>query len=660
MAHLIIGSRGSKLALNQSNMVKTRLEQLHPGLLVGIEVVEARADSEAEAESVESFQAAAETALQTRRVDCVLHNLRELPLELPLEFHLAAISERAEPREALVVRDDWHAATQSIYDLPDAARLGVNNLTRRAQLLALHRDWSLIEMTGPLELRLQQLEAGEVDALIVAASDLHQLGERGRIAALLELHEVLPAASQGALALQSRLEDQRTNLLLEALNHWPTRYATEAERAVLRNLPQERNTVAAALAQIDLRAPIAAGPQLAITALVADATGRRLVRSENHGPLRHGEMLGGELALDLLKNGARELFAQAPVSDYNLIEELFPAQPQAAPPAADAPALDTPTDEPATSELSPASFALAPSTKYNPEVPVFTPDTASEFDIVSTKARKAREQTPLHDRRILIARATRYNIELVNTLETLGAEVVICPTVRASDPASWEPLDKALLHLSWYEWLTFASAPSVDYFFRRFEEVGHRRTEIETRRICAVGTRTAEKLAQAGLQCDLVLDRFTAECLAEAVLKRFGVRERLRGASMLLIASQLLREELRPALDKFGMYVEAVEAYRMALPESGSAEIVTELRTAAFHYVIFNGESSVENLAAVIEPHTLPVYLGTARVLCSNESARDTALSHGLKVHLQPAEANVNALVKMLRDDCLQQEWGGA
>lgn len=654
MAHLIIGSRGSKLALSQSNWVKTKLEHLHPGLLVGVEVIETDgADSEDYAEAAE----AAETALRARRVDCVLHNLSELPLELPLEFHLAAICERDEPREALVVRDDWHATTKSILDLSDEARLGVHGAARRAQLLALRRNWTLVELAASLEQALQQLDAGDVDALVVAATELIQLGERGRIATLLEANQVLPAAAQGALALQSRLEDQRTNLLLEALNHWPTRYATEAERAVLRNLNNEGGIALAALAQISLQAPIAAGPQLVVRAMVADAEGRQLVRGEHHGPLRHGELLGSELALDLLKSGARELLQQKAAPTYDLIEELFPAQPKAAAPP-DEPALREIGESVAdTGELTPASFALAPSQQFRPEISAFTPDTASEFDIVATKARKAREQTPLHDRRILIARATRYNIELVNTLESLGAEVVICPTVRASDPASWEPLDKALHHLSWYEWVTFASASGVDYFLRRFEEVGHRRSEIESRRLCAVGARAAQKLEQAGLQCDLVLERFTAECLAEAVLKRFGVRERLRGASMLLITSQMLRDELRPVLNKFDIYVEAVEAYRMALPESGSAEIVAELRTSAFDYVIFNGESSVENLAAVIEPLTLPVFLGAARVLCSNEAARDTAQAHGLNVQLQPAEANVMSLVKALREDCLEQEF---
>ena len=93
------------------------------------------------------------------------------------------------------------------------------------------------------------------------------------------------------------------------------------------------------------------------------------------------------------------------------------------------------------------------------------------------------------------------------------------------------------------------------------------------------------------------------------------------------------------------------------MPETGSAELVAELRASAFAYALFNGESSVENLAAVIEPSTLPVFLGAAHVLCTNDAARAAVQAHALEVHLQPDEASVGALVKALREDCLQQEF---
>lgn len=651
MAHLIIGSRGSKLALSQANWVKTRLEKLHPGLLVGLEVIEL---AEADSAAPDDFQSAAAEALQARRVDCVLHGLRELPLELPLEFHLAAITERAEAREALVVRGDWQAQVKRLFDLPDGARIGVNTIARRAQLQAMLYDWQLVELYAPLEVRLKQLDLGEVDALVVAAAALAHLGERERIAALLEPNEVLPAAGQGALALQTRLEDQRTNLLLEALNHWPTRYATAAERAVLRKLLpaqiNERQRPAAALAIVENGDD---GPQLSVTVMATDDEGKRLVRSTGRGALRQAELIGSTLALDLLNNGARELLQQAANAIYAAVAEIFPALHES---TGTLNQLDDTLDQtPAVGEIGQTLADLA---EGKAEVsPAFVGATAHEFDIVATKARKAREQTPFYDRRILIARATRNNAELVNLLEIQGAEVAVCPTVRASEPASWESLDKALLHLSWYDWVAFASTASVEHFFKRFHALGHPLSEIEARRICAVGARTVEKLRAEGVQSDLVLDRFTADCLAEAVLKRYGVRERLRGTSLLLIASPALRAELRPALDKFGVYVEVAEAYRTSLPENDSTEIVAALRATAFNYVIFNGESSVENLATVIEPVTLPVFLGAARVLCTNDGARDVAQAHGLQVHLQPGEANVAVLVRALREDCLQQEF---
>ena len=652
MAHLIIGSRGGKLALSQANWVKTRLERLHPGLLVGLEIVEL---AEPEAASPDDFQSAAQEALQTRRVDGVLHSLRELPLELPLEFHLAAITERDEAREALVVRDNWHAQVKRLLDLPDGARIGVNNLARRAQLQALLYDWQFVDLFAPLGTRLKQLDLGEVDALVVSASALSHLGERGRIAALLESNEVLPAAGQGALALQTRLEDQRTNLLLEALNHWPTRYATAAERAVLRHLLpvhlKQWSQPAAALARIEAGAANPEGPQLIVTAMVTDTAGTRLVRSEGRGPLRQAELIGSTLALDLLTNGARELLQASASGMYSTVEELFPALHETN-------ALDltgTLTNAPHEIEIG---QTIAFTTEAAAEAsPAFVGESAREFDIVLTKARKAREQIPFHDRHILIARASRNNAELVNALEVQGAQVSVCPTVRTSEPASWESLDKALLHLSWYNWVAFASTASVEHFFKRFRALGHHLSEITARRICAVGTRTAEKLRAEGVQSDLVLDRFTADCLAEAMRKRYGVRERLRGTSLLLLASPALRAELRPTLDKFGVYVEIAEAYRTSLPESGSAEALAELHAAVFDYVIFNGESSVENLATVIEPSTLPVFLGTARVLCTNEGACQAAEAHSLQVHLQPGEANVAILVRTLREDSLQQEF---
>jgi hydroxymethylbilane synthase len=641
MAHLIIATHTTRLALSQYKVIKTKLEHLHPGLLVGLDLIESAAAA--------AFQAAATEALLSRRVDAVLHDLRELPCVLPLDFHLAAISERGDAREALVVRTDWQAHVKSLAELPAEARLGVNGAARRAQLLALRSDWQLCELTTPLETRLQQLDAGEVDALLLAFASLSALGEDARLAALIEPDEILPVAGQGALALQTRLEDQRTNLLLEALNHWPTRYATEAERAVLSNLPDAEHYPVAALAR--LSEVVEDESQLMLTALLADPAGQRVARQCRSGPLWQGELLGSELALALMQNGARVLpVTNAPTSSAgSFAPDLSSLQIQSATEAAKPQV----ANEPVLAGVPAAGWFST--TALRQPVLAFVKEGAQEFDFVAAKARRVREQKPFYDRRILIARANRHNAELVKTLETLGATVSICPTMRLNEPESWEALDRMLLHLSWHEWLTFVSAPSVTYFLKRHAELGHHRSEIEARRICAVGEAAAATLRAAGIQPDLVVEQSTPECLAEAVLKPHGLRARSHGTTMLLIAWPALAEAWRPALNKVGLYVEAVAAYRLALPESG-AETLAELRDETFNYVIFNSAASVENLAMVVEPQTLPVFLCEARVLCSNEEAREAAQAHGLTVHLQPSEISVSGLVRALREDCLSNQ----
>lgn len=638
MAHLIIATHTTRLAVSQYQAIKTKLEQLHPGLLVGLDLIES---------SAADFQTAATAALWSRRVDAVLHDLRELPCVLPLDFHLAAISERVEAREALVVRTRWQAPVRSLAELPSGARLGVNSAARRAQLLALRRDWQLCELSAPLETRLQQLDAGEVDALLVSFASLSALGEDGRLAALIEPDEMLPVAGQGALALQIRLEDQRTNLLLEALNHWPTRYATEAERALLSHLPDAQPYPVAAWAW--LRAAGENEPQLTLTALLADPAGQWIVRQCRSGPLWQGELLGSELAPELMQECARaqQSMANAPTGQAGgLAQELPSLHSQSATAAAKPQA----ANEPVWAGIPTAGWFTA--TALRQPVLAFVKESAPEFDFIAAKARRVREQKPFYDRRLLIARAHRHHAELVKTLETLGATISVCPTLRLSEPANWEALDRMLLHLSWYEWLTFVSAPSVTYFLKRHAELGHHRSEIEARRICAVGAAAAASLRAAGIQTDLVVEQATPECLAEAVLKQHGRRARSRGATMLLSGWPTLVEEWRPSLNQAGLYVEAVAAYRLALPES-TAETLAELRAESFDYVIFNSAASVENLATAIEPQTLLAFLSEARVLCGNEETGAAARAQGLTVHLQPSESSVGGLVRALREDCL-------
>ena len=669
MAHLVIGARGDALAVKQANQIKAQLEHAHAGLQVGLEILPGAATDQT------AWLEEATTALFERRVDVIAHHLCDLSARLPEDFHLAAVTERGDARDALIVREEWRGALDALADLPAQARVVAEGWQRRTQIAAQQPDVCFVDGYGALEIELQKLAAGEFDALVTDVFSLSLLGAQAQIAVCLDASEFIPAAGQGALALQSRLADQRTNLLLEALNHAPTRFAVSAERAALRNLYGEPGDAIAVTATLTVTEN---QPQLTLLGLVGDATLTapvQLIRGTTTGDPRSPDLLGSALAVQLLNAGARALLnhsrvAQAVAAQADTLESLYPSfadrteddhdfESAEMPEAARAATMSSAASafrglgaRPAVLTALPARQAL--------EAAAFSGAAFPEFELVAARALKLRQQQPLHDQRILLAAATRNYDELAKRLESLGATVCIAPRLRATEPASWEALDKALLHVSWYDWLVFANAASVAACLKRCDTLGHQRQELEARRLCAIGKATADTLKAAGLQADLVLPRFTAEALAPAWEKRFGPRAALRGQAMLLLTTQNFAHEfahasrlpLRVSLDQLGVYVEAVATHRHAPPAATTPQALTDLLQASFDYALFFDAASFENLAALCEPRRLAEALAAARVVCLSDSAHETALAHGLTAPRRAPETATRAVVKWLREDC--------
>ncbi|HMB28781.1 MAG TPA: hydroxymethylbilane synthase, partial [Blastocatellia bacterium] len=310
MPNLIIGSRGSKLALWQSNWVKDRLEEVYEGLSVSIEVVKTTGDKLTEASLAQIggkgvFTKEIEDALLDHRVDLAVHSLKDLPTVLPEGLCIAAITEREDVRDALIVTEDLRKyIINSIEDLPRNARVGTSSLRRASQLRHARPDLQIIELRGNVDTRLRKLYEGDYDAIILASAGLKRLGFDHCVSAYLPISEMLPAVGQAALAIETRVDDHRTNMLLEVLNHQATRYAAEAERAVLRSLGGGCAVPIAAFAYFKKNR---ISHKLAVEALVADVEGRRLIRRQISGQAQEAEELGAKLAEMLVEAGARDL-----------------------------------------------------------------------------------------------------------------------------------------------------------------------------------------------------------------------------------------------------------------------------------------------------------------------------------------------------------------
>jgi hydroxymethylbilane synthase len=640
MPNLIIGSRGSKLALWQSNWVKDRLEEVYEGVVVSIEVIKTTGDKLTEAALAQIggkgvFTKEIEEALLDLRVDLAVHSLKDLPTTLPEGLCVAAITEREDVRDALIVSEDLRKyIINSVEDLPRRARVGTSSLRRASQLRHARPDLQILELRGNVDTRLRKLYEGDYDAIILASAGLKRLGFDHCVSAYLPISEMLPAVGQGALAIETRADDQRANMLLEVLNHQPTRYAVEAERAVLRSLGGGCAVPIAAFAHFKKNR---VGHKLVVEALVADVEGRRLIRRQIDGQAQQAEELGSRLADTLIEAGARELLPRiggAQTSDPVQTAGGQNGVPQTSSPVQQADgeiAMEAPAEAPQTAVM--ARTEGGPANKNeNSEAPL-----------------------PLLGRRVIVTRAVKQSGEMTRSLAALGAEVIPCPTIEIKEPSSWEQLDRALIHLSWYDWLAFTSVNGVEYFLGRMDALGHRRAELEYHHICAVGRKTAERLEGENIVVDLTPERFTAEALAEEFAERFGMRQRLYGARMLLPASRTTRDVIRPAMEKLGVYVEVVEAYQTVTPAAKGENVARLLRDAEADYIVFTSPSTVDNLAAILEADHLAPHLVDTRVACIGPVTAEAARSHGLTVHIQPEEHTGQAVVTAIIADCAEK-----
>ena len=305
---LIIGSRGSKLALWQAEWVRARLNQLHPETLVSIEVIKTSGDVMKDAPLAVVggkgvFTKELEEALLDGRIDLAVHSLKDLPTTLPDRLAIAAITEREDPRDALVLRENLSINHPSVKTLPESAVVGTSSLRRVSQVKHPRPDLVIKDLRGNVDTRLRKLDAGEYDAVILASAGLRRLGFSQRISAYLEPVEMLPAVGQGALAIETRAADEATIKFLSSLDHQQTRAACSAERALLRALGG------------GCQLPIAAhafsinGDGLRLEGLVAEPSGAKIIRDALEGAAANARQLGEELAARLLQHGAASLLS---------------------------------------------------------------------------------------------------------------------------------------------------------------------------------------------------------------------------------------------------------------------------------------------------------------------------------------------------------------
>jgi hydroxymethylbilane synthase len=298
---LRIGSRGSALAMTQTQWVRSRILQHFPEVEIEIKIIRTSADRDQisslrKSPSTGVFVKEIEEALLGGDIDLAVHSLKDVPTTIPDDLLIAAVPEREDPRDALLSSNP----AASLSDLPANCLVGTGSIRRQAQLLAVRPDLQVLDIRGNVDSRIRKMEEGQYDAIILACAGLSRLGLRDRISFPIELAHMLPAPGQGALAIEIRGQDRATSKMVAPLHHRATAVAVEAERAFLRLLGGGCNSPIATYGSVD-------ESTLTLRGLLASPDGAQRFRDCVTGPADNPEQAATALVEKLLASGAEKL-----------------------------------------------------------------------------------------------------------------------------------------------------------------------------------------------------------------------------------------------------------------------------------------------------------------------------------------------------------------
>ena len=297
---LKIATRQSPLALWQANYVKDRLQQLYPDLTIELVPMVTKGDVILDSPLAKIggkglFVKELENALLNKKADIAVHSMKDVPMQFPEGLGLAVICQREDPRDAFVSH-----SYRTFAELPQGAVVGTSSLRRQCQLKALHPDLDIRSLRGNVGTRLSKLDNGDYDAIILASAGLIRLGLADRIASFIDVEQSLPAAGQGAVGIECRTDDMQVQALLAPLADAETTYCVRAERAMNNHLQGGCQVPIGGYAVLQQG-------QLYLRALVGDIDGSRIIRAEGKSAVENAEVLGVQIAEQLLAQGADKI-----------------------------------------------------------------------------------------------------------------------------------------------------------------------------------------------------------------------------------------------------------------------------------------------------------------------------------------------------------------
>lgn len=581
---LRLGTRGSALAMAQTRRVIDRVQAQEPQLVTEPVVIRTEGDVDKTTPLTVLgrrgvFTSALQAALLNGGIDVAVHSAKDLPSEQPAGLTLAAFPEREDPRDVVVSRHGLPLAA-----LPPAPVIGTSSRRRAVQITRLRPDARIVDLRGNIDTRLQKAWGDELDAIVLAAAGVRRMGWGERITEYLPVDQFVPSPGQGALAVESRANDDPVGNLLARIDDPAVSHAVRAERTFLR--------------------AVGGGCTTPVGAYVAEeAGGWRL-----WGMIAADDGSAVAYAAEFLDAG--DLAAHATAIAHELLARVGLSR--------ERPML-----------VTGCAGIINGSGNVAPEV-----DPAHDPGVETPTA-----MLPLAGLRVLVTRPREQAAALADALRARGAEPVMAPTIRIEDVGPSTTLDRALagLVVGDYDWVVFTSVNAVERLHHQLQERGQSWPVGRAARVAAVGDVTAATLARVGITVDLVPDQSDA-----AAVVRLMSRQHISGQRVLYPKGDQARDVVPAGLRRAGALVDAVDVYRTVPELELAPEVRDRIGRGEIDVVTFASPSSARGLLSLVGGAEA---LARCEIICVGPVTAAAVEERGLPVHGIADDASVEGIV---------------
>ncbi|HHT9109949.1 MAG TPA: hydroxymethylbilane synthase [Candidatus Brocadiaceae bacterium] len=312
---VIVGSRGSKLALTQTNWVISELKRLNPEFEFLIEKISTKGDKITDVPlsrlgGTGLFTKELEVALIKEKIDIAVHSAKDVPTEIHEGLMIGATPKREDPHDVLISSNN-----ATLEKLADGARIGTSSLRRKAQLLAFRPDFKILDLRGNLDTRIKKIDADDMEAIIVAHAGLIRMGYTGTISQIIPFDIMLPAVGQGSLCIEIRKNDERIKKIVSHIDDRQTKIAVDCERALLAKLQGGCQVPIGAYAEVQ-------GNTVSIEAIISTLDGDHAIRDKHSGPIKQAAKIGEELAQRMLESGGEKILHEIRIKFLDRVDHI--------------------------------------------------------------------------------------------------------------------------------------------------------------------------------------------------------------------------------------------------------------------------------------------------------------------------------------------------